>query len=575
MQAGLPSDTLLSGHGSGADRVRPETSSSAGRNDGPSRQDETFSGLLREASGRVGNNADLPAAAKARPADDTPAPDGTEAAIIPAATAAKPAGADAPATPVVNTGKVQAASTAGQKSPQTGSASAMPAPMQQAAAGAAPAQAQTTPAQVASASAQAQPAQTAQGSVPAQAPTAQKAPGSATAAPTLTRPAADSNTDTVQSAGTPANSGMAKTDSGSAKATEAGTPSAAAQATVSPAATSGTANKAQPNSRAGAAPNAGNAKPDRPAIATGQAASANPGATAQPGTPQQAGAPLPAESTTPAPLRESAQPRAILQPRQGGSSGAKTTSSATGSAITSAAANAAKPDLQVQSAQPSDARPDPSVMPPREQLFTMPQAGQPGSAGLAMTQDAVQSAQAAADADLATQTEADLQLTRTTEIRAGMERGTANLPRFAAHGAQQLAGQITRQFNNGNRVFDIRLDPAELGKVDVRLELRADNRVHAVLTAERPETLAELQRAARDLERALNEAGLDLAEEGLTFQMNEDGQAASDDDGRGQSLPIFAEGDVTVADGGTDVRMAPQSTYGFLLARREGVDMRV
>ena len=180
------------------------------------------------------------------------------------------------------------------------------------------------------------------------------------------------------------------------------------------------------------------------------------------------------------------------------------------------------------------------------------------------------------DAD-ATQSDAEIQLNRTGDVRAPVDRAGANLPRFAPHTAQHLAGQITRQFNNGQRVFDIRLDPAELGKVDVRLELRADNRVHAVLSAERPETLAELQRAARDLERSLNEAGLELAEEGLTFQLRDEGgdTPGSQRDPSATTMPIFAEGGEI---GLTDEATAPivqQSKYGFLLSRRSGVDMRV
>lgn len=180
------------------------------------------------------------------------------------------------------------------------------------------------------------------------------------------------------------------------------------------------------------------------------------------------------------------------------------------------------------------------------------------------------------DADAA-QSDAEIQLNRTGDVRASVDRAGASLPRFAPHTAQHLAGQITRQFNNGQRVFDIRLDPAELGKVDVRLELRADNRVHAVLSAERPETLAELQRAARDLERSLNEAGLELAEEGLTFQLRDEGgdTPGSQRDPSATTMPIFAEGGEI---GLTDEATAPivqQSKYGFLLSRRSGVDMRV
>ena len=103
-----------------------------------------------------------------------------------------------------------------------------------------------------------------------------------------------------------------------------------------------------------------------------------------------------------------------------------------------------------------------------------------------------------------------------------------------------------------------------------------------VLTAERPETLSELQRAARDLERSLNDAGLELAEDGLSFQMSDDGEASGSPDDRaddradgGTTLPIFADGGDSGLTGDTATPIVQQSRYGFLLTRREGVDMRV
>ena len=94
--------------------------------------------------------------------------------------------------------------------------------------------------------------------------------------------------------------------------------------------------------------------------------------------------------------------------------------------------------------------------------------------------------------------------------------------------------------------------------------------------AERPETLAELQRSARDLERALNEAGLDLSEDGISFQMQDDGQSPEFDHEDGPAaMPVFFESDAAGPTGALASNLAPQSTYGFLLSRREGVDLRI
>ncbi|MHA6289058.1 flagellar hook-length control protein FliK [Maricaulis sp. CAU 1757] len=205
---------------------------------------------------------------------------------------------------------------------------------------------------------------------------------------------------------------------------------------------------------------------------------------------------------------------------------------------------------------------------------TLAQQGAPGVAQTAMGElPADMSAMDTAEGDIGL--EAEMQGTRLDGRGASADRTGATLPRFAAHTAPQLAGQISRQFQQGNKVFDIRLDPAELGKVDVRLELRADNRVHAVLTAERPETLVELQRTARDLERALQDAGLDLAEDGLEFEMGDFGDdTAQQGDENGDSLPIFTSSTPAVEDEKRGV-VETRDTYGFLISRRDGVDVRI
>lgn len=96
----------------------------------------------------------------------------------------------------------------------------------------------------------------------------------------------------------------------------------------------------------------------------------------------------------------------------------------------------------------------------------------------------------------------------------------ADAPRIPAAHLSMMAATMARRLESGNREFTMRLDPAELGQVDVKLEMLPGRKVRAVISAEKPEGLAELQRSARDLERALNDAGLDLSEEGISFSLD-------------------------------------------------------
>ncbi len=66
----------------------------------------------------------------------------------------------------------------------------------------------------------------------------------------------------------------------------------------------------------------------------------------------------------------------------------------------------------------------------------------------------------------------------------------------------QFAVDIAARSQSGARQFDIRLDPPELGRVDVRLSIDAHGKAEAHLTADQPQTLELLQKDAPALARA-------------------------------------------------------------------------
>jgi flagellar hook-length control protein FliK len=83
-----------------------------------------------------------------------------------------------------------------------------------------------------------------------------------------------------------------------------------------------------------------------------------------------------------------------------------------------------------------------------------------------------------------------------------------------------LAVHIARKFEQGSSEFEIRLHPADLGKLDITLSVAEDGRVQANLRAERPETLELLQRDVRNLEQQLRHAGLDVGSNALSFSLS-------------------------------------------------------
>ena len=97
----------------------------------------------------------------------------------------------------------------------------------------------------------------------------------------------------------------------------------------------------------------------------------------------------------------------------------------------------------------------------------------------------------------------------------------------------QLAFELARQVQDGNTRFQIRLDPPELGKIDVRLDIDKGGQIHARLTVEKAETLDLMQRDQRALERALQQAGLDGNKTNLEFSLKQNPFAGQDRQDRG------------------------------------------
>jgi chemotaxis protein MotD len=84
-----------------------------------------------------------------------------------------------------------------------------------------------------------------------------------------------------------------------------------------------------------------------------------------------------------------------------------------------------------------------------------------------------------------------------------------------------VAVQITAQAKAGKQSFGIRLDPPELGRIDVRLDVDRHGHVTSRLVVDRPETLDLLRRDAGGLERALQDAGLKTSDNGLQFSLRD------------------------------------------------------
>jgi flagellar hook-length control protein FliK len=131
-------------------------------------------------------------------------------------------------------------------------------------------------------------------------------------------------------------------------------------------------------------------------------------------------------------------------------------------------------------------------------------------------------------------------------------------PAAAPPPAAQVAVHIARTFEEGVRRLEIKLSPAELGRVEVKLDVGHDGRVQAVVAADRQDTLDLLQRDARTLERALQDAGIRADSGSLSFTLRQQDQQAWPGSGRDGSRPgDGGRESASQADGLASVRPRP------------------
>jgi flagellar hook-length control protein FliK len=99
----------------------------------------------------------------------------------------------------------------------------------------------------------------------------------------------------------------------------------------------------------------------------------------------------------------------------------------------------------------------------------------------------------------------------------------------------QVAIHLARAVQEGLDRINIRLNPAELGRVDVKLEVRHDGTTMAIVAADRQETIDLLQRDAKGLERALQEAGIKADAGSMSFNLRQNGQNNAENASNGAS----------------------------------------
>jgi flagellar hook-length control protein FliK len=133
-----------------------------------------------------------------------------------------------------------------------------------------------------------------------------------------------------------------------------------------------------------------------------------------------------------------------------------------------------------------------------------------------------------------------------------------------------LALEIAVSARSGKSRFEIRLDPADLGRIDVRIDVDRSGRVTSHLTVEKPETLSMLRQDAPQLQRALDDAGLKTGNGGLQFSLRDQSSSGQDGNETGRNAQRLV-----ISDDETIPAAVAGRSYGRVLGSSSGVDIRV
>ncbi|MBR0776609.1 flagellar hook-length control protein FliK [Bradyrhizobium diazoefficiens] len=241
----------------------------------------------------------------------------------------------------------------------------------------------------------------------------------------------------------------------------------------------------------------------------------------------------------------------------------------------------AAPTLAPAAATPASAPHPQAAKPETEAGATEPKAtvserGTDAAPAASVTHAHTTTQTVAAPADTGAQAASAVQAPVTTTTSAATASTATLTATVATPTTVPVSGipvEIVAALHAGKTRFDIRLDPAELGRIDVRINVDRNGQVTSHLTVEKPETLSMLRQDAPQLQRALDDAGLKTGSNGLSFSLrdqNASGQNAgqNNDNGGNARRLIISEEDASPA--------APVGRgYGRMLGSSSGIDIRV
>lgn len=253
------------------------------------------------------------------------------------------------------------------------------------------------------------------------------------------------------------------------------------------------------------------------------------------------------------------KPGAALTPTAVTADGQAQTPTAQAQAAASAAQVQAQTQNQQGQAQAQSAGPQ-AVGDVKAQAAASTQPGASTAAGQGGDASSTQHANAAGQSNQAGQT---------AQARNAEAAAQPRLHAFKQQVMEQVNVHVAKGLEAGKDKITINLKPAELGRIEVQMEVARDGRMVATITADNRDTLDLLQRDSRDLAKALQDAGMQTDSGNLQFNLREQANQGRNGRDRGPSGPARIDNAGDVADS------APAaSPYGGGIRADGRVDIR-
>lgn len=153
------------------------------------------------------------------------------------------------------------------------------------------------------------------------------------------------------------------------------------------------------------------------------------------------------------------------------------------------------------------------------------------------------------------------------------DHSLSTLSRASIDATAQIAAQIQRRLEGRSTRFEIALRPAELGRVDVKLDIDSEGRLAARLAFDNPVAATDMRGRIDDLRRQLEAAGFEMADDAFEFAERDSGSSAFDrgQDARQGHDRAFA----AAARLKTEIDLAQPPQWLALSLSPSGVDMKV